>query len=206
MFSNAPSGSGVSGHSRCRTSWPAWSCTSSCIARIRFVEESPTIAAELTAAELTAAERSALLALARCAIEAALRGSAAPKVPDLPAARLTRGAFVSLHEPAGDLRGCIGHVMGDRPLGEMIRRIAVSAARSDPRFAPVTIAELAELRIEISVLSELVALDPPDRCRLVIGRDGVVVRRERAQAVLLPQVATEQEFGAEAFLDAVCQK
>jgi uncharacterized protein len=163
--------------------------------------ESPTIAAELTAAE-----RSALLALARCAIEAALRGSAAPQIPDLPAARLPRGAFVSLHASDGDLRGCIGHVRSDRPLGEVIRCVAVSAARSDPRFAPVTINELAEVRIEISVLSELVPLDPPDRCGLVIGRDGVLVRRERVHAVLLPQVAREQGFEAQAFLNAACQK
>ena len=30
--------------------------------------------------------------------------------------------------------------------------------------------------------------------------------RGRAQAVLLPQVATEQGFGVEAFLNAVCHK
>jgi AmmeMemoRadiSam system protein A len=182
-------------------SWLGSSSTSSSIARTRFVEGSPTIAVELTASE-----RSTLLALARCAIEAALRGRAAPKIPDIPAARLPRGAFVSLHEAAGDLRGCIGHVMADRPLGEVIRQVAVSAARSDARFAPVTIDELVDLRIEISVLSELIALDLPDRCSLVIGRDGVLVRRERVNAVLLPQVATEQGFGAEAFLNAVCQK
>ena len=45
-----------------------------------------------------------------------------------------------------------------------------------------------------------------DLCRLVIGRDGLLVRRGRAQAVLLPQVATEHGFGVEAFLNAVCHK
>jgi uncharacterized protein len=106
----------------------------------------------------------------------------------------------------GDLRGCIGHVSGDRPLGEVIRQIAVSAARSDPRFAPVTLEELPELRIEISLLSEPVRVATSDLSRLVIGRDGLLVRRGRAQAVLLPQVATEQGFGPEAFLNAVCHK
>jgi AmmeMemoRadiSam system protein A len=122
------------------------------------------------------------------------------------AARQHRGAFVSLHESGGDLRGCIGHVMSDRPLGEVIRRVAVSAARSDPRFAPITSDELPDLRIEISVLSELVRMAAADSGRLVIGRDGVLVRRGSAQAVLLPQVATEQGFGVEAFLTAVCRK
>ena len=147
-----------------------------------------------------------MLALARCAIEAALAGRAAPTIPESPAARLHRGAFVSLHEPAGDLRGCIGHVMADQPLGEVIRQVATSAARSDPRFAPVTREELPDLRIEISVLSAPMQMDTADLCRLVVGRDGVLVQRGRAKAVLLPQVATEQGFGVEAFLDAACHK
>jgi AmmeMemoRadiSam system protein A len=144
--------------------------------------------------------------LARCAIEAALAGRPEPRIPDIPAARLARGAFVSLHARAGELRGCIGHVAGDRPLGAVIRQVAVSAARSDPRFPPVTADELPELRIEISVLSALARLANGDFRSLVIGRDGVLVRRARAQAVLLPQVALEQGFDVERLLDAVCHK
>ncbi|HWC75747.1 MAG TPA: AmmeMemoRadiSam system protein A [Gemmatimonadales bacterium] len=175
--------------------------TSNSTARTPSVEENPTIAGDLSAAD-----RSALLALARCAIEAGLAGRAAPRIPDLPAARERRGAFVSLHEAGGDLRGCIGHVMGDRPLGEVIRQVAVSAAQSDPRFAPVTPDELPGLHIEISVLSELTRVETADLCRLTMGRDGVMVRRGRCHAVLLPQVATEHGFGVEAFLSAVCCK
>jgi AmmeMemoRadiSam system protein A len=104
------------------------------------------------------------------------------------------------------LRGCIGHVADDRPLGQVIRQVAVSAARADPRFPPVTADELAELRIEISVLDEPVRAGLSDLCALVIGRHGLLVRRGRAQAVLLPQVAAEQGFGVEAFLNAVCHK
>jgi AmmeMemoRadiSam system protein A len=108
---------------------------------------------------------------------------------------------------AHDLRGCIGHILGDRPLGEVIREVAVSAARSDPRFPPVPLDELSALRIEISVLDEPVLVATSDLCRrLVIGRDGLLVRRGRAQGVLLPQVAVEQGFGPEAFLNAVCHK
>lgn len=125
----------------------------------------------------------------------------------MPGARLCRGAFVTLEEQEGhDLRGCIGHVAGDRPLGEVIRQVAVSAARSDPRFPPVQLDELSELRIEISVLSEPVLVETSNLCRLVIGRDGVLVRRGRVQGLLLPQVAVEQGFGREAFLNAVCHK
>ena len=124
----------------------------------------------------------------------------------MPAARLWRGAFVSLHENDGDLRGCIGHVKDDRPLGEVIRQVAVSAARSDPRFPPVAPGELAGLRIEISVLGTPVFVPTADLGRIVIGRDGLLLRRGAVHAVLLPQVATENGFGPEAFLDAVCHK
>lgn len=70
----------------------------------------------------------------------------------------------------------------------------------------MTLEELPELRIEISVLSEPVRVATSDLSGFVIGRDGLLVRRGRAQAVLLPQVATEQGFGPEAFLNAVCHK
>ena len=82
----------------------------------------------------------------------------------------------------------------------------MSAARSDPRFAPVTQDELEELRIEVSVLTEPVRVEGPDRCHLMIGRDGLLVRRGRSQAVLLPQVATEHGWGPETFLNAACHK
>ena len=173
--------------------------------RTRSGEESRTIADPETT--LTPGDRAALLALARGAIEAALAGCPPPQLPDVPAVRLSRGAFVTLEEREGhDLRGCIGHVTGDRPLGELIRQVAVSAACSDPRFPAVQLDELPGLRIEISVLSEPVLVETADLPRLVIGRDGLLVRRGRAQGVLLPQVAVEHGFGAEAFLNAVCHK
>lgn len=164
---------------------------------------------------LTEAEREALLALARCAIEATLAGRPEPEIPNIRAATWRRGAFVSLHEQGGggDLRGCIGHVIGDRPLGELIRQVAVSASQSDPRFPPVTRDELPELRIEISVLSEPVRVTASELHgggggggALVIGLHGVLVRSASAQGVLLPQVAPEHGFGPEAFLNAVCRK
>jgi len=114
---------------------------------------------------------------------------------------------VTLEEREGhDLRGCIGHVIGDQPLGELIRQVAVSAARADPRFPAVQLDELPALRIEISVLSQPVLVEAAHLPRLVIGRDGLLVRRGRVQGVLLPQVAVEHGFGPEAFLNAVCHK
>jgi AmmeMemoRadiSam system protein A len=129
-----------------------------------------------------------------------------PQPPAAPGAALERGAFVTLFE-RGALRGCIGHIAPDRPLGAVVREMAVAAARDDPRFAPVELDELASLTVEVSVLSQLVLLPPPvEPTRIVVGRDGVVVRRDERTALLLPQVASEYDWGPEAFLAAACRK
>lgn len=113
---------------------------------------------------------------------------------------------MSLHTADGELRGCIGHVAPDFTVGEVVRRVAVSAARADPRFPAVTPQEMAGVRIEISVLGDPVPLAPREPGRVVIGRDGVGVRRGQRYAVLLPQVAPEHGFDGVAFLRAVCEK
>jgi len=84
--------------------------------------------------------------------------------------------------------------------------MAVAAATEDPRFAPVPPDELQDLEIEISVLSEPVPLASRDPGAIQPGRDGIVVRRGRRQGLLLPQVAIEHGWDAEAFLAAVCRK
>lgn len=134
-----------------------------------------------------------------------MAGRPAPDLPSVPGAGLLRGAFVTLEEQ-GALRGCIGRIAGDRPLGEVIRSVAVSAACDDPRFPAVAPAELPALRIEISVLGEPVRREPGGREGLVIGRHGLLVRRGRAVGVLLPQVATEQRLDPAGFLAAACRK
>ncbi len=145
--------------------------------------------------------------LARATLEAYLAGQPLPPVPDVPGARVSRGAFVTITE-RGALRGCIGHIAGDRPLGDVVRDMTVAAARDDPRFAPVAPEELPDVALEISVLSLPAALQPApvDPRRIVVGRDGLIVRRGRHIGLLLPQVAAEYDWGPEAFLAATCRK
>lgn len=134
-----------------------------------------------------------------------MRGRPAPEVPAVPAARVRRGAFVTL-EIDGALRGCLGRIAGDRALGDVVRAMAAAAAVEDPRFPPVATDELATLRVEISVLGELAPLPAGGAGAMVIGRDGLLVRRGRANGLLLPQVAAEQGWGAVEFLVATCRK
>jgi AmmeMemoRadiSam system protein A len=133
---------------------------------------------------------------------------------EVPGLRLRRGAFVTL-EVGGELRGCLGRVTGDRPLGEVVRAMAAAAAREDPRFPPLEPADLTDLRIEVSVLGPPVALAAAEAiAQIVIGRDGLLVRQGEgwgggegpASGLLLPQVAPEYDWGPEEFLAAVCRK
>jgi len=147
-----------------------------------------------------------LLTLARATLEAHLEGRPLPPPCAVPGAVLKRGAFVTLTE-RGALRGCIGHIAADRELGAVVREMVIAAARDDPRFAPVSLEELPFLALEISVLSERTLLPGPvDAERVVVGRDGLIVRRERLIALLLPQVGREYHWGPEAFLAAACRK
>ena len=107
------------------------------------------------------------------------------------------GVFVTLHK-FKQLRGCMGTLDPSRPLDEAVRQAAISAAFHDPRFAPLTLDELPEVDIEVSVLSTPWPVHDLDE--LTIGRHGVIVRRGRKQGLFLPQVATDHHLDKETFL------
>ena len=112
------------------------------------------------------------------------------------------GAFVSLHK-AGNLRGCIGHVLPLEPLSHTVAVCAVDAARRDPRFTPVSPQELPEIHIEISVLSPLQEIDPT---KVEVGRHGLLVSEGSRRGLLLPQVALQRGWDARKFLEQTCLK
>jgi len=152
----------------------------------------------------TEAQQRALVEIARRAVEGSVTGRVEPlSAPtDLPPAS---GAFVTLKK-RGELRGCIGTLECRRPLPEEIARVAVSAAREDPRFEPVRASELLELDVEVSVLGPLEEIDPLDPDAILIGRHGLVVEQGRRRGLLLPQVATEWGWDRETFLAHTCAK
>lgn len=113
------------------------------------------------------------------------------------------GAFVSLHTRDGELRGCIGHMQSDGPLGELLLELAVAAGTRDSRFPAVTKQELPDLVYEVSVLTPMVPTDP---AKVVPGVHGLYVRRGHRSGVLLPQVATEWGWDREEFLAHTCNK
>jgi AmmeMemoRadiSam system protein A len=151
----------------------------------------------------TDADRQLLLRIARDAIAAHV-GAASAHVPgDCAVLARPGGAFVTLHKH-GDLRGCIGHIEPTELLGKVVPRCAVAACSSDPRFSPVTPAELEHLVIEISLLGTLEPIAGPQD--IDIGRHGLVVEMGWQRGLLLPQVATEWNWDAEMFLAQTCHK
>ncbi|MFH1238745.1 MAG: AmmeMemoRadiSam system protein B, partial [bacterium] len=99
-----------------------------------------------------------------------------------------QGAFVTLHKN-GDLKGCIGNIIGRQPLWETVRDMAIESATGDPRFSPVTKEELKDIDIEISVLTKPERVKSADQ--IIMGTHGVIVRKGFSSGVFLPQVATE---------------
>jgi len=148
-------------------------------------------------------DRQLLLTLAREAIQAWV--SAAPAHVPAPSDVLEEpsGAFVSIHK-RGELRGCIGHIEPNEPLGAVVTRCAVAAASTDSRFPPITVEELQQIDIEISVLGPLEAIHGPNQ--IEVGRHGLVVELGWHRGLLLPQVATEWRWDAETFLAHTCHK
>ena len=94
----------------------------------------------------------ALLSQARKAIADAL-GLDAPASIDPPDFAKRGASFVTLTID-GELRGCIGSLNAHRSLGDDVRSNAVSAALSDPRFAPLSAAEFSKVQVEVSLLTE----------------------------------------------------
>ena len=150
--------------------------------------------------------RSQLLRIARQSIEAVFEGRRLELDLGTLDDELRRpsGAFVTLNERTGDLRGCIGSIEPVAALAQAVASSAVNAAFRDPRFPPLRKEELPAIHIEISVMSPIVAV--ADVSEIEVGRDGLIISRGARAGLLLPQVATEYEWDRDTFLRQTCIK
>ncbi len=154
---------------------------------------------------LSEQDKSELLALARKSVEHVVQTGEAYKPPASEGTALNeeRGAFVTLKE-SGDLRGCIGYTSAVKPLYMTVRDTATLAAMRDPRFRPVTVAELPSLQYEVSVLSPLRRVT--DIQQIIIGAHGLLMKNGSDEGLLLPQVPAEQKWDLPTFLEQTCAK
>ncbi len=114
-----------------------------------------------------------------------------------------QGIFVTLRKH-GELRGCIGQMQPDRPLRVLVGSMALASAFEDTRFTKVRANELKDIEFEISVLTPFKEVAGPSA--IVVGRDGVLLQKDRRSAVFLPQVATEERWTRDQMLDNLCLK
>jgi AmmeMemoRadiSam system protein A len=146
---------------------------------------------------LSEEDKDVLLCLAKQAIAARLKGGPPPVSPSRASLEVRCGAFVSLYV-SGKLRGCIGTFSENEELHRVVRNMAVSAATCDTRFFPVREKELAQLEIEISVLTPRQPLNDPSE--IIIGVHGIYMTCGNRRGTLLPQVAVKQHWDAYEFL------
>ena len=121
-----------------------------------------------------------LVALARDAIRYYLATGEFLDAPPEPGDPPPTGVFVSLHDDAapgqveGPLRGCLGSVRPQQgSLRSEIVRLAVAAATSDPRFAPLNPGEVDSLDVAVYLLADPEPIDDLDG--LDPSRYGVIV-------------------------------
>lgn len=132
-----------------------------------------------------------LLPIARGVIAEALGKPSETVEDNFPWLHEKGASFVTL-TMSQHLRGCIGSLEAHRPLFLDVKANAYAAAFRDPRFSPLTVAELEATEIEISLLSAKQPLQFSSEhdalAQLQPGVDGVIFEYGRYRSTFLPQV------------------
>ncbi len=120
------------------------------------------------------------------------------------------GVFVTIFTyPEKNLRGCIGYPEPIMPFILALVNSAINAAQ-DPRFEPLSMNELDNIVVEVSVLTKprLFEVKKPEEYpkKINIGSDGLIVESGYNKGLLLPEVATEHNMDAKEFLSHTCLK
>ena len=151
---------------------------------------------------LSAELKMELLALARKSIESRFKSKKILSPALNPSSELNQPAavFVTLTWD-GALRGCIGTMTPHQLLSDAVAAFAAASAFEDSRFVPLAAAELASVKIEISVLSPLRRVAGWEE--VVEGKHGVYVQNGRSGGTYLPQV-WEHFRSKDEFLTSLC--
>ncbi len=161
--------------------------------------------------ELGESEQEKLLEIARQSIISGLPGNTEMQLDNENMAGsllAPLGAFVTLTK-SGALRGCIGSLESSSQLAQTVTKAAYNSAFSDARFPQLDESELDKIRIEISVLSEPVAIKVSDRpdllAKLIPKLDGLLLEDGRYRSVFLPKV-WDKFSGPNEFLEHLLAK
>jgi AmmeMemoRadiSam system protein A len=153
---------------------------------------------------LTKKEQKELLKMARDTIVSYVTFGKIPAVEmTSKGLNLEVGCFVTIKQH-GELRGCIGNFVSDKPLYKLVQEMALSAATRDPRFYPMKAEDLDNFELDISVLSPLEKAASVEEIQ--VGTHGIYIVKGSYRGVLLPQVATDYGWNRVEFLRHTCIK
>ena len=146
-------------------------------------------------ARLEDSDRERLLLACMAALDlAAQKGGALPPLAlnfRSPSLSPWRATFITLTEN-GQLRGCIGSPAPRRPLFDDAVANSAEAGFADPRFPPLKEAELAGLRLDVSILSHPRPIPAASESELASAlepdRDGLILGAGKRRALFLPSV------------------
>jgi AmmeMemoRadiSam system protein A len=153
-------------------------------------------------AEYSREERKQLLETAHEAVLSALEAREISLFTPSPHLSEPRGAFTTLYCQR-KLRGCVGYPTALLPLFRTVIETARAAAFDDPRFIPLTLAEVGDLGVSLSVLSPLKPISPEE---VEVGRHGLLMTEGPRRGLLLPQVPVEHGWDRITFLEQTCRK
>jgi len=144
--------------------------------------------------------------LAKDTIETYLKTGKVISPPDnLPKEMLANraGVFVSIHQKDDSLRGCTGTFLPTKEnLAQEIIANALASATQDPRFPPVTSAELPSLVYSVDILSKP---RPAIRKELDPKRYGLIIStKDGRRGLLLPDIPGVET--SEQQLEICCHK
>ena len=129
-------------------------------------------------------------------------------LPDVLDKQIVHGVFVTLKRH-GHLRGCRGVLGEPMRLGDALRQAAYQTACNDTRMPAISPIEIPYLSVSITLLGPMQPVQAQGRDRLTvvqIGKTGLRITNGQHAGLLLPDVATEMNWDAEQFLEAVCRK
>jgi len=119
-----------------------------------------------------------------------------------------KACFVTVYVK-GDLRGCIGNYIPEKPLYLGIIDNAVRASRLDPRFHSITKNDISDLEVQVTVLSPLKKYIFKNEIDLIKflskEKPGVMIKKGFERALFLPQV-WEKLPEPQVFLSELCIK
>jgi AmmeMemoRadiSam system protein A len=147
-----------------------------------------------------------LLKLARETLESLLKGKEVKISDSIKKKYSDRGAcFVTL-TLNGELRGCIGSLEAHQELWKDVHDNSINAGFNDPRFNPITLNELKDIKIEVSVLSKPQTLGiGKDVYEKIDNKMGIILKKGWNSATFLPQV-WEQIPSKKEFLEHLSRK